>query len=173
MKDKTQAQIASLTQTRDTIVKLRTALKNKVNNLFSAHGIHLSKESLSSEKGLKAVLETRFDPLVDLELKILVEQIRALNKSIAELEQTISRESQKLGAFSVNLSARCSTACARQAATAKEVKYVRIKTCMLLVDWRVGPGDGSVLPDLCRVLRGQPYTNAKHQRKGRGHRVLR
>ena len=33
MKDKTQAQIASLTQTRDTMVKLRTALKNKVNNM--------------------------------------------------------------------------------------------------------------------------------------------
>ena len=33
MKDKTQAQIASLTQTRDTMVKLRTALKNKVNNI--------------------------------------------------------------------------------------------------------------------------------------------
>ena len=78
------------------MVKLRTALKNKVNNLFSAHGINLSKESLSSENGLKAVLETRFDLLVDLELKILVEQIRALNRSIAELEETISRESQKL-----------------------------------------------------------------------------
>src|SRR5216683_1506108 len=39
MKEKTQAQIASLTQTRDTLVKLRTALKNKVNNILSAHGI--------------------------------------------------------------------------------------------------------------------------------------
>jgi transposase len=36
MKDKTQAQIASLTQTRDTLVKLRTALKNKVNNILSS-----------------------------------------------------------------------------------------------------------------------------------------
>ena len=96
MKDKTRAQIASLTQTRDTMVKLRTALKNKINNICSAHGINLSKESLASEKGLKAVLEMPFDPLVDLELKILVEQIRSLNKSIAELEETISRESQKL-----------------------------------------------------------------------------
>ena len=96
MKDKTRAQIASLTQTRDTLVKLRTALKNKINNIFSAHGINLSKESLGSEKGLKAVLETQFDLLVDLELKILVEQIRSLNKSIAELEEIISRESQKL-----------------------------------------------------------------------------
>jgi transposase len=96
MKDKTRAQIASLTQTRDTMVKQRTALKNKINNIFSAQGINLSKESLASEKGLKAVLEAQFDVLVDLELKILVEQIRALNRSIAELEETISRESQKL-----------------------------------------------------------------------------
>jgi Transposase len=97
MKDKTRAQIASLTQTRDTMVKLRTALKNKISNIFSAHGINLSKESLASEKGLKAVLETRFDLPVDLELKILVEQIRALNKSIAELEETISREKPEAG----------------------------------------------------------------------------
>ena len=38
MKDKTQAQLASLAQTRDTLVKLRTSLKNKVNNILSAHG---------------------------------------------------------------------------------------------------------------------------------------
>ena len=36
MKDKTQAQLASLTQTRDTLVKLRTALKNKINNTLGA-----------------------------------------------------------------------------------------------------------------------------------------
>jgi len=96
MKDKTQAQIASLTQTRDTMVKLRTALKNKVNNVCSAHGVNLSKESLASEKGLRAVLEMRFDPLVNLELKIIIDQIRSLNQSIAELEQTIGKEGQKL-----------------------------------------------------------------------------
>ena len=96
MKDKTQAQIASLTQTRDTMVKLRTALKNKVNNVCSAHGVNLSKESWASEKGLRAVLEMRFDPLVNLELKIIIDQIRSLNQSIAELEQTIGKEGQKL-----------------------------------------------------------------------------
>lgn len=96
MKDKTRAQIASLTQTRDTMVKLRTALKNKINNIFAARGINLTKESLASEKGLNAVLETHFDLLTDLELKVLVDQIRALNKSIAELEETISRESRRL-----------------------------------------------------------------------------
>lgn len=96
MKDKTQAQIASLTQTRDTMVKLRTALKNKINNLCSAHGVNLSKESLASEKGLRAVLAMQFDALVNLELKIIVDQIRSLNKSILELEETIAKEGQKL-----------------------------------------------------------------------------
>ena len=96
MKDKTRAQIASLTQTRDTLVKQRTALKNKINNIFSAHGINLRRESLASEKGLKAVLEARLEGMAELEVKILVEQIRALNKSIAELEEIIGRESQKL-----------------------------------------------------------------------------
>jgi transposase len=96
MKDKTQARIASLTQTRDSMVKLRTALKNKVNNLCSAQGVNLNKESLSSEKGLKAVLGMHFDVLVNLELKIIIDQIRSLNKSIAELEETIGKQGQKL-----------------------------------------------------------------------------
>jgi transposase len=96
MKDKTQAQIASLTQTRDTMVKLRTALKNKVNNLCSAHGVNLRKESLASEKGLRAMLELHFDLLVNVELKIIVDQIRSLNKSIAELEEAIGKEGQNL-----------------------------------------------------------------------------
>ena len=37
-----------------------------------------------------------FDLLVDLELKIIVEQIRSLNKSITELDETISQEGQTL-----------------------------------------------------------------------------
>jgi transposase len=96
MKEKTQAQIASLTQTRDTLVKLRTALKNKVNNILSAHGINLEKEALSSEKKLNEVLAMQFDPMIRIDLKVIVEQIRSLNQSIAELEKTITEESQKL-----------------------------------------------------------------------------
>src|ERR1700735_3340493 len=52
MKDRTQAQLASLTQTRDTLVKLRTALKNMVNNILSTHGINLEEEALASERKL-------------------------------------------------------------------------------------------------------------------------
>jgi transposase len=96
MKEKEQAQVASLTQTRDRLVKLRTALKNKVNNLLSARGIELEKEELSGEKGLTRVLVMDVEELTRFELQVLVEQIRSLNHSIAELEKVIDREGKKL-----------------------------------------------------------------------------
>jgi hypothetical protein len=39
-------------QTWDTLVRRRTAFKNKINNILSAHGINLEKEALSSDKKL-------------------------------------------------------------------------------------------------------------------------
>lgn len=99
MKDPEHAEVASLTQTRDTLVKSRTALKNKINNLLSARGINLRKESLSSEKGLKEVLGMYFGGAVDIELKILVEQIRSLNHSIAELEKAMRERAPKLPGY--------------------------------------------------------------------------
>jgi len=98
MKDKTRAQLASLTQTRDTLVKLRTALKNKINNILSAHGHNLEKEALSSAKTLNEILVVRFDPMVKLELEVMVEEIRSLNQRIAKLEKAIADEG-KLAAY--------------------------------------------------------------------------
>ena len=96
MKDKTRAQPASLTQMRDTPVKLRTALKNKINNILSAHGHNLEKEALSSEKTLNEILVVRLDPMVKLELEVMVEEIRSLNQRIAKLEKAIADEGSKL-----------------------------------------------------------------------------
>lgn len=96
MKDKEHGQLASLTQTRDTLVKLRTALKNKVNNILSARGINLPKEALSSEKKLSEVLSLPFDEIVLVELRVIVDQIRSLNQSIAELEKIIGEQGSKL-----------------------------------------------------------------------------
>jgi len=96
MKDKQHSQLASLAQTRDTLVKLRTALKNKVNNIRSARGINLPKEALSSEKKLAEVLTLPFDEIVLLELRVIVDQIRSLNQSIRELEKTIGEQGSKL-----------------------------------------------------------------------------
>jgi transposase len=99
MKEKAQAEVASLTQTRDRLVKLRTALKNKVNNLLSARGIELDQEGLSSEKSLAWVLEQRVEELARIELEVIVEQIRSLNRSIARLEGVIEEAGSKLKGY--------------------------------------------------------------------------
>jgi transposase len=99
MKDREHAELASLAQTRDKLVKLRTALKNKINNILSAHGINLKKEVLSTEKGLTDVLGMMLGDVVDVELRVLVEQIRSLNQSIAELETTMKKEGPKLPGY--------------------------------------------------------------------------
>jgi transposase len=51
-------------QARGKVVKVRTTLKNKVNNLLLARGILIRKESMSSEKGLAKVLAS---PVSELE----------------------------------------------------------------------------------------------------------
>jgi len=96
MKNKQQARVASLTQTRDTLVKQRSALKNKVNNMLSARGLNLPKEALSSEKRLAEVLSLPFDELLLVELRVIVDQIRSLNQSIGELDKAIAEASSEL-----------------------------------------------------------------------------
>lgn len=96
MTNKEHAQIKSLTQSRDKLVKLRTSLKNKINNICSAHGMNLKKEYLSSEKGLDTVIEIPFDPMVKIEVRVLVDQIRSLNKNVKELEEAIKEAGKNL-----------------------------------------------------------------------------
>ena len=96
LKDKQHTQIASLSQTRDKLVKLRTVLKNKVNNILANHGICLKREALSSEKGLKMVLNMDVDAISQIEIEVIVDQIRSLNKGIAKLESQIKDEGRKL-----------------------------------------------------------------------------
>lgn len=96
MKDKIHAQLASLTQTRDKLVKLRTTLKNKINNILAGHGIPVKKEQLSSERALTYVLSIALDAVVAAEVQVLVEQIRSLNRGIKKLEETIKTEGEKL-----------------------------------------------------------------------------
>jgi transposase len=96
MKDEVHARVASLAQTRDKLVKLRTTLKNKVNNLLAARGILIRKESLSSEKGLEEVLVSAVSELEHMELEILVGEIRHLNESIKKLEELLREQGKKL-----------------------------------------------------------------------------
>jgi transposase len=96
MKDKLHAELASLTQTRDTLVKQRTALKNKINNIMAARGLTPRREQLSSEKGLRVVEQLPLGPIVLAEVRALTAQIRSLNQTISELEKTIKAEGEKL-----------------------------------------------------------------------------
>lgn len=96
MKDEVHARVASLAQTRDKLVKLRTVLKNKINNLLAARGILIRKESLSSEKGLTAVLASPVSELERMELDVLVGEVRHLNESIKKLEVLLQDQGPKL-----------------------------------------------------------------------------
>ncbi len=96
MKDKLHAELASLTRTRDTLVKQRTSLKNKINNIMAARGLTPRREQLSSEKGLQEVEALPLSPIVMVEVRALVAQIRSLSRTILELEKTIKEEGEKL-----------------------------------------------------------------------------
>ena len=78
-----------MAQTRHKLVKLRTSLKNKVNNLLAARGILIAKESLSSEKGLAGVLASPVSDLDRMELEILIGEIGHLTESIKKLEKLL------------------------------------------------------------------------------------
>ena len=62
-------------------------------------GIELAKEALASEKGLREVLEERFEPLPWIELEVILEQIRSLNRSIGRLEEVIEEAGKKLPGY--------------------------------------------------------------------------
>lgn len=95
LKEAEQGQLAALVSTRDTLVKQRTTLKNKVNNRFAMYGKPIAREALSSEKGLAAVEAEPFEALVQVEIRVLVAQIRSINASVKELEKTIEAEARK------------------------------------------------------------------------------
>ena len=169
MKDKLHAQLASLTQTRDTLVKQRTALKNKVNNILSAHGINLRKEALTGDSGLDEVLAMKFDAIVMTELRVIVGQIRACNTSIAELEKTIKAEGPKLPGHE-NL--RSIKGIGNLGATVMLSVIGDINDFALPGSWRPTsgscPGSATVtrrnapggLPNAGRNWRGRPWYNA-------------
>jgi len=96
MRTKEESQISSLIGTRDKFVKLRSCLKNKIHNILNANGIVTKREVFGSEKGLDKVLILDIEPSYQFELKIIVEQIRSLNKSIDEISKELVEKGKKL-----------------------------------------------------------------------------
>ena len=96
MRSKEESQVASLISTRDKFVKLRSSLKNKMHNILNANGIVTRREVFSSEKGLDKVLGLNIDSSYLFELRIIVDQIRNLNKSIDEINKELSDRGKKI-----------------------------------------------------------------------------
>lgn len=96
MKSKEESQLSSLIGTRDKLVKLRSALKNKIHNILNANGIVTKREMLGTEKGLGQVLMARVESAYKFELRILVEQIQSLNKAIQDIDKELKDRGQQL-----------------------------------------------------------------------------
>jgi transposase len=96
MRSKEESQIASLISTRDKFVKLRTILKNKIHNILNANGIVTKKEFLSSDKALKDILTSDIDSSYQFELRVIIEQLRSLNKSIEEISEELSNRGRNI-----------------------------------------------------------------------------
>ena len=99
MKTKEQQQMSSLITTRDKLVKLRTILKNKIHGILNANGYVTKKEIFGSKKGLERIFELELDDAYRFELRVVVEQIKGLTKSIDEITAELSKRGKKLKGF--------------------------------------------------------------------------
>jgi len=96
MRSKEEAKLASLIGTRDKFVKLRTTLKNKIHNILNASGIVTTKEMFSGDKSLEKLLSMGLDQADLFEIRIIVDQIKSLNKSIDEINGELTDRGKKL-----------------------------------------------------------------------------
>lgn len=99
VKDDLSAQLASLANTRDKLVKSRTVLKNKLHNILNSNGIQSKREIFSSEKGLKKIEQTEFPSITKVEVKVIVDSIRSLNQSIKALEDEMNDKGKTLKGY--------------------------------------------------------------------------
>jgi transposase len=99
MKDEYSSQIKSLCNTRDKLVKLRTALKNKIHNILLSHGIISKREDFSSEKGLRRAQSYALGEMAEIEIDVIVAQIRHLNEGIKKLDHQIESKGKDLKGY--------------------------------------------------------------------------
>jgi len=91
--------VASLNETRNKLVRLRTSFLNKIHALTVSKGRKLKKESLSSERGLGRVLAQEWTEVERLELEIIIDEIRHLKESVKKLDKVLEAEAQKLKGY--------------------------------------------------------------------------
>lgn len=94
-----ESELASLTQTRDLLVKQRTRLLNKIHAVFVRHGIKVRKEGLGSKRALEKLEIGRFSALEQVELAVVRDQALSLTAAIARLDKEIETAAKKLDGY--------------------------------------------------------------------------
>lgn len=95
MKSDRAAELYSVANTRNKLVKLRTTLKNKIHSLFNAQGLTI-KRRLSSEKALDNLTTLPLTRTALLELRVIITQIKSLNQGIKELDKELVKGGRNL-----------------------------------------------------------------------------
>ncbi len=99
LKSTQESELASLTRTRDMLVKQRTMLLNGIHAMFVRHGMKLKKEGLSSKKRLRDLDLSRFTPLEQVELAALRDQALGLTETLSRLDKAIEEAASAMKGF--------------------------------------------------------------------------
>ena len=99
LKSTQEAELASLTQTRDMLVKQRTMILNGIHAMFVRHGMKLKKEGLSSKKRLRELDVSQFTPLEQIELAALRDQALGLTETVNRLDKAIEEAASAMNGF--------------------------------------------------------------------------
>jgi len=99
LKSQRESEVASLTHTRDFLVKQRTRLLNKIHTLYVRHGLKCKKESFASRRRLMSLDIGRFSKLEQVELRIVRDQALSLSQSISELDEEIERAAADMDGY--------------------------------------------------------------------------
>lgn len=94
-----ESELAQMAQARDQLVKMRTMLKNQLHGLFSSYGVALPKKALASRRQRTALHTRPLSPLADVQRRVLLGQIEALDASIAELERVLTEAAGSLPGY--------------------------------------------------------------------------
>lgn len=94
-----ESELAQMAQARDQLVKMRTMLKNQLHGLFASYGLALPKKALASRRQRTALQGRSLSPLADVERRVLLGQIEALDAGIAELEQGLTEAARSLPGY--------------------------------------------------------------------------
>ena len=99
LKSSQESELASLTQTRDMLVKQRTQLLNGIHAMFVRHGMKLKKEYLSSKKRLRELDISRFTMLEQVEMAALRDQALSLTEALNRLDKAIETAASEMKGF--------------------------------------------------------------------------